>query len=180
MGKNKDLNENEIKEELEVTQEAEDTQPTEEEKLISEIAVLKDKSLRLQADFDNFRKRNASVVSKTREETTKDVLTDLLTVADNLERAMTMITDENTKAGIQLVMNQLNTIFEKYNVTEMQSLGEEFDPNYHNATTASSSLTLKMLPKMGLVIITSPFRLSSKDDWKEFGRKLKNMEVSSI
>lgn len=134
MGKNKDLNENEIKEEeLEVTQEAEDTQPTEEEKLISEIAVLKDKSLRLQADFDNFRKRNASVVSKTREETTKDVLTDLLAVADNLERAMTMITDENTKAGIQLVMNQLNTIFEKYNVTEMQSLGAEFDPNYHNA-----------------------------------------------
>ncbi len=133
MGKNKNLNE--IKdEELEVTEEVkEEKVPTEEEKLISEIATLKDKSLRLQADFDNFRKRNASVVTKTKEETTKDVLTDLLQVADNLERALDMITDENTKAGIMLVMNQVKTIFEKYHVTEMQSLGEQFDPNYHNA-----------------------------------------------
>lgn len=105
----------------------------EENKLITEIANLKDKSLRLQADFDNFRKRNASVVSKTREETTKDVLSDLLTIADNLERALDAIQDECTKAGILLVMNQVQTIFKKYGVTEINALNEDFDPNFHNA-----------------------------------------------
>lgn len=106
---------------------------SEEETLKNEIANLKDKSLRLQADFDNFRKRNASVVSKTREETTKDVLTDLLAVADNIERAMEMITDDSTKAGLELVYNQIITIFNKYDVTEIEALGKEFDPNFHNA-----------------------------------------------
>ena len=110
-----------------------EVKPSKEDALQNEIANLKDQSLRLQADFDNFRKRNASVVSKTREETKKDVLTDLLTVADNIERAMDMITDESTKAGIELVMNQILSIFKKYDVTEIKALGEEFDPNFHNA-----------------------------------------------
>lgn len=104
-----------------------------ENNLIKEIEVLKDKSLRLQADFDNFRKRNASIIAKTREDTTKDVLTDLLDVADNLDRAMEMIEDQNTRDGIQIVINQLEIIFKKYSVAEMKALGEEFDPNFHNA-----------------------------------------------
>ncbi len=128
--KEKDLN---LEKEEQETNEVKENKPNKEELLQSEIASLKDQSLRLQADFDNFRKRNASVVSKTREETKKDVLTDLLTVADNIERAMDMITDESTKAGIDLVMNQIQSIFKKYDVTEINALGEEFDPNFHNA-----------------------------------------------
>ena len=104
-----------------------------EETLQNEITSLKDQSLRLQADFDNFRKRNASIVSTTREDTTKDVLKDLLTVADNIERAMDTIKDESTKAGIELIMNQIQNIFKKYGVVEIEALGKDFDPNYHNA-----------------------------------------------
>lgn len=128
--KEKDLN----LEQKAAEEKQEQTQENTQEKVLQdEIANLKDKSLRLQADFDNFRKRNASVVSKTREETTKDVLLDLLAVADNIERAMDMINDENTKSGIELVMNQLLAIFKKYDVTEIDALDKDFDPNFHNA-----------------------------------------------
>ena len=64
-----------------------------------ETADYKDRWLRTQADFDNFRKRNAEAVTKARNDGANDVYFEMLAVMDNLERAITAIVDENDRKG---------------------------------------------------------------------------------
>ena len=86
--------------------------------LMDELEALKDqaarqeeKYLRLAAEYDNFRKRTA-----------------------NLERALKQETaDEAYKKGVEMTMNQLKTVLEKLGITEIEALGQPFDPTLHNA-----------------------------------------------
>ena len=89
---------------------------------------------RVQADFDNFRKRNNSVRADAYEEGGRDVIISLLPVIDNLERAVGIESaDEKLHTGVEMVLKQLTDIMEKRGVTVIDRQGEPFDPNLENA-----------------------------------------------
>lgn len=91
---------------------------------------------RVQADFENFRRRNESVRADAFADGRKDVAGTMLPVLDNLERALAAAentTDEALKNGLELVLKQMNDIYRKLEVTPIDRLGEKFDPNLENA-----------------------------------------------
>lgn len=93
----------------------------------------KDLAQRTQADFDNYRKRNAEAVKNARLEGGNDVVLAMLPVLDTVEIAINMIQDDATKSGVQLIQKKFHEVFAKYGVKEIEALGSEFDPNLHNA-----------------------------------------------
>ncbi len=116
----------------------------ENEKLEAENAKKTDKFLRLLAEFENFKKRVAKQTSDLRKYANESILNDLLTVADNLDRALfaakTEKTDKkNLLEGVKMTLSELVKIFEKYEVTPIRSEGKAFDPNFHQAMTKQES-----------------------------------------
>ena len=91
---------------------------------------------RVQADFENYRKRNESIRADAYADGKKDVAAAMLPVLDNLERAVdaaSASTDEALKNGMELVLRQMNEVYQKLDVTPIDRLGEKFDPNLENA-----------------------------------------------
>ena len=93
-----------------------------------------DSYLRLAADYDNFRKRTVKEKEQSYGNGKADAVEKLLPVYDNLERALNQPTeDEAYKKGVEMTMNQLVGIFAGLGVEIFGNVGEEFDPNLHNA-----------------------------------------------
>ena len=91
---------------------------------------------RVQADFDNFRKRNQQIRADAYQDGSIDTFKALLPVVDNLERALEagqQSSDQGLFEGVQLVYKQLMEVFEKKNITPINRIGEKFDPNLENA-----------------------------------------------
>ena len=89
---------------------------------------------RVQADFDNFRRRNASVRADAYEDGAKDMIKLVLPVIDNLERALeSESTDEKLHEGVQMTYKMMMDVLEKRGVTVIDRKGEPFDPNLENA-----------------------------------------------
>ena len=91
---------------------------------------------RVQADFENFRRRNQNVRKEAFDEGARAFATTLLPVIDNMERAIAAAqntTDESLKSGIEMVYRQLCEAFEKRGITTIDRKGEKFDPNLENA-----------------------------------------------
>jgi molecular chaperone GrpE len=91
---------------------------------------------RVQADFENFRKRNESVRADAYTDGKKDAASAMLPVLDNLERAADAAAgsaDEALKNGVLLVLKQMTDVYQKMDVTPIDRLGEKFDPNLENA-----------------------------------------------
>jgi molecular chaperone GrpE len=98
------------------------------------LAAQEDKYLRLAAEYDNYRKRTAKEKEALWTDIKADTAAAFLPVYDNLERAMNQPTaDEAYKKGVEMTMNQLKEVFSKLGITEIPALGEQFDPNLHNA-----------------------------------------------
>jgi molecular chaperone GrpE len=96
----------------------------------------KDKYLRGLAEMDNFRKR----MKKERDEFQKyilsEILLDLLQIYDNLERALKAKTAEQDKgivSGVEMIRRQFLELLKKYQVLEIEALGQHFDPAFHEA-----------------------------------------------
>jgi len=93
-----------------------------------------DKYLRLAAEYDNFRRRSQKERESIYLNAKADVVTALLPVYDNLERALSQSTaDEAFYKGVALTMAQLKEIFQSLGVLEITALGQTFDPALHNA-----------------------------------------------
>ena len=91
---------------------------------------------RVQADFENFRRRNQNVRKEAFDEGARAFATTLLPVIDNLERAIAAAqnsADESLKSGVEMVYRQLCEAFEKRGITTIDRKGEKFDPNLENA-----------------------------------------------
>lgn len=127
---------------------AEEAQPAEEaaqeaaptaEELAAAIAKQEEylnMAQRVQADFDNFRRRNQNVRKEAFDDGARTFATTLLPVIDNLERAIAAAqnsADESLKSGVEMVYRQLVECFEKRGITAIDRLGEPFDPNLENA-----------------------------------------------
>ena len=109
----------------------------EEEKIAAlekEKADLNDKFLRICAEYDNFRKRSQKEKDALYGDIRASTVTQFLPVYDNLERALKQSTeDEAYKKGVEMIMTQFCSTLEKLGVTEIECLGEKFDPTMHNA-----------------------------------------------
>lgn len=109
------------------------------EKLKAEIQELKDKYLRHVAEFDNFRKRTAKERLELIQTAGKEVITALLPVVDDCDRAEKQLQNSNDaeaiKEGVQLVFNKLRSTLQSKGLKPMQSVGEAFDADQHEAIT---------------------------------------------
>ena len=98
------------------------------------LAEANDKYVRLYAEYDNYRKRTAKEKTETYQNASIQCIEKLLTVIDSFERSLEAeCSDENYKNGMQLIWGQLQNFLTQMNVTELEALGAEFDPNVHNA-----------------------------------------------
>jgi molecular chaperone GrpE len=107
---------------------------TASEKRAEELAVERDKYLRLAAEYKNFRDRSTKEREMTYIDARMDTIAKLLPVYDNLERALKMeCSDEAFYKGVEMTMTGLLEIFESMDVKPIPAVGEPFDPNHHNA-----------------------------------------------
>jgi len=118
---------------------ASELQLTEEDKLRAEATDWQNKYLRLYAEFDNFKRRTSKERLELLQMAGKDVISDLLPVLDDFERAQKSIetaTDlEAVAEGIKLVHHKLKNILAQKGLKEMESLGAEFNPDIHDGIT---------------------------------------------
>ena len=127
----------EVSDAEEAAQTVEDV-PTEEDKtaaLEAELHEKNDRILRLQADFENFRRRTAKEKEELAAVITQNLLTDFLPLLDNFERAMAVErTDgEAFQKGVEMIFTQLREVMEKHGLENIEAEGVSFDPNVHQA-----------------------------------------------
>jgi len=112
---------------------------SETDKLKAEILELKDKYIRQAAEFDNFRKRSAKERLELIQTASKELMVALLSVMDDSERAeKQMDFSEDIAAirqGVKLVFNKLRNTLSAKGLRTMQSIGEDFNPDQHEAIT---------------------------------------------
>jgi len=109
------------------------------EKIQTELQEQKDKYLRLFAEFDNFKRRNAKEKIELIQTAGKDVITSLLEVLDDCERAEKQLEESediaNNKKGVQLVFNKLKNTLQAKGLKAMESINTDFDVEKHEAIT---------------------------------------------
>lgn len=110
------------------------------EKLEEKLADLEDKRMRQLAEFENFRKRSEREKCQMFEMGAKSVIEKLLPVIDNFERGLTAVPEDEKDTpfvqGVELVYKQILTMFDEIGVKAIDAVGQEFDPNFHNAVMA--------------------------------------------
>lgn len=118
----------------------------------AELGELKDKYLRLHAEFDNFRRRMMKEKVELMGTAAKDTLTALLPVLDDFDRAKKNAEDESStepfSEGVVLVYNKLYSILQQKGLKPMESTGEAFDPELHEAITEIPAPTEEMKGKV--------------------------------
>lgn len=103
-----------------------------------------DRLLRTSAEFDNYKKRTTREMRDVVRYANEKLLKELLSVADNLERAITSAQQDNAEddallEGVRLTLNEIEKILERHNVQPVKALGEPFDPNFHQAMMQAES-----------------------------------------
>jgi len=145
--KGDDLNENNGQNEtneaeiVDLAEEKEQQETTEESVEEAQAAIesdLKNKLIRLQADFDNYRKRTATGRQEAREESRRELLRDMLPIYDNFVRAMGHAQEQedygSLRIGLQGIMQQMQEYFQRNNLVEIPATpGTAFDPTRHEA-----------------------------------------------
>ena len=105
-------------------------------KLKDELADVKDRHTRLIAEFDNLKKRSAKEREGLYNSIMADIISSLLPILDNLEKAVESQTqDEEYKKGIELVLKQFKDVLEANGVKEIEAEGKPFDPELHEAVS---------------------------------------------
>lgn len=117
----------------------EEEQTQELEKLQDEYNTLNDKYLRLNAEFDNFRKRTIREKAELIKSGGERVLTEIITLVDDFERALASMNDAKDKSalleGMELIYSKFIQFIEQHGVKEIEVIGKEFDPEHSEAVT---------------------------------------------
>ncbi|MFP4159912.1 MAG: nucleotide exchange factor GrpE [Desulfobacterales bacterium] len=104
-----------------------------------EAAETYDRLLRLSAEFENYKKRVQRQMEDNKKYANEELIKDLLSVVDNLERALSAAgekktdTDVSMAEGIEMTLNEILKILKKHDVTPVEAMGKPFDPAYHEA-----------------------------------------------
>jgi len=116
-----------------------ENEPSVADKLKEELALANDKYLRLYAEFDNFRRRTIKEREEARKMEGKDAIVSLLPVLDDFDRALRAMegaTDITpVKEGVELIQNKLKNTLTQKGLKPMESIGNPFDPELHEAIT---------------------------------------------
>ena len=141
-----DVAQEETEAEVEETEDSEET--TEEKKKLfgrkpkkdprdEKIEELTDRVTRQMAEFDNFRKRTEKEKSAMYEIGAKSVIEKLLPIVDNFDRGFSTVAEEDKEdsfvKGMEMVYKQILTMFETIGVKPIEAVGQEFNPDLHNA-----------------------------------------------
>ena len=105
------------------------------EKLTGDLQEKKDRLLRLQADFDNFRRRSAKEREEISAVVTQNFCKDMLPLLVNFERAMAAETKdvEAFQKGVEMIFTQFQEVLKKNGLEQIEAVGQKFDPNFHQA-----------------------------------------------
>ena len=148
--------EQEVKQETQETKENEQSSNELEEKLANlqkEADENNDRLKRIMAEFENYKKRNQKEKEMQYSSILADVVSSLLPVIDNIEKAVqTNTADEQFKQGIELVHKQLLDVLSSFGVKKIEAVGNRFDPELHDAVSHVEDDTL------GEQIIKEEFR----------------------
>lgn len=110
------------------------------ERLGAELAELRDRFLRLRADFDNYRKRMAREREEQARRALAEPILELLPVLDNLERALeSPAGGEELRRGVELTAKQFVDTLRRFGLAEIPALGQPFDPQVHEAVAREES-----------------------------------------
>lgn len=138
-GDEQNQTETETSEEIEQTEEQEEI-INETEQKINQLKLEKeeqyDRMLRLQAEFDNYKRRSQKERAAERKYKSQDLANELLPVLDNFERALQVESNDATSSiieGITMVYQQFLAALESQGIEEIKAVGEQFDPNLHHA-----------------------------------------------
>lgn len=109
--------------------------PSKEEELQKQLDEKNDQLLRMAAEYDNFRKRSQREKEALYADCKASVINALLPVADNFDRIFANPdgTLEDYKKGVEMTFKQFSDVFKNLGIESFGEVGEEFDPNFHNA-----------------------------------------------
>ena len=93
----------------------------------------------LQADFDNYRKKFDKEKEDIKKLANENLIKEMLVILDDFERSLNEVKDEKTKAGLLLIYKNFFKILEKHGLRKIESIGEKFDPNYHEVLMKETS-----------------------------------------
>jgi molecular chaperone GrpE len=120
------------------------------------IEELNDRLIRTMAEFDNFRKRSEKEKSQMFEIGARDIIEKVLPVIDNFERGLGTITEEEKEnafaQGIEKIYKQLVTSLTEAGLKTIDAVGQEFNPNFHNAVMHAED------PELGENIVAEEFQ----------------------
>ena len=117
----------------------EDALKEELESIKEKLKEKEDANLRLMAEFENYKKRTAKERLELLDTAEKDVILSLLPVIDDFDRAMKQFEDSHKDSplfeGVKLIFHKFNNLLAQKNVKAMESIGKDFDPEFHEAVT---------------------------------------------
>lgn len=127
-----------------------------------EAASHRDAWLRAKADAENIRKRAQADIGNAHKYAIEHFSTELLAVKDSLEASLTVGNDatiEAFKAGMELTLKQLSTVFEKFNIKTLDPVGEKFDPHLHQAMCTVDS---DLAPNTVVAVMQKGYQLNDR------------------
>lgn len=127
-------NQSEAGVEAEISIQQDDELEKEKERNATLIGMLQ----QLQADFDNYRKRNAKLEQDAKQKGIFDAVKSMLPAFDAVTAAKKQITDENTLKGLDMVEKELLNCLDSLEIKPIETVGMPFDPNLHNAVVAEN------------------------------------------
>lgn len=106
---------------------------SDKEKELGKVRDFNTMYVRLQSDFDNYRKRTAEQLGRAKNDGIAEAIIKMIPVLDVMTQALRMITDEKVAEGVSMINRQVLEAFNAFGVTEIPALGKPFDPELHNA-----------------------------------------------
>ncbi|MBI9092876.1 MAG: nucleotide exchange factor GrpE [Desulfobacterium sp.] len=112
--------------------------------LKEELAAEKDRVLRLSAEFENYKRRSSKEMNDFKKFANESLFRQLLTVVDNIERAISSAKDGDTAVstlleGVEMTYKEILKFLTTFNVKPVEAQGKEFDPAFHQAVTQQES-----------------------------------------
>lgn len=140
-----------------------DSMDDEKNILENKVQDLEEKYLRLHADFDNFRRRNAKERLELIQNASQSLITELLPVLDDFERSIKAMesADKSVKEGVELVSRKLLKVLENKGLSKMKCMGEDFDSELHEAITQIPAPKEKQKGKI-LDVVEEGYMLNEK------------------
>lgn len=163
--KNEETQTSEIEEEGTKEEEKTDNENEKTDDQQAEYDKMKDKYLRLSAEFDNYRKRTLKERMELIKSAGEDILTNILPVMDNFERALKSMDDakdiDAVKEGVHLIHNNFKEFLKQKGVKEIEAKGKEFDTDIHEAVSKFPAPSKDMKGKV-IDVVEKGYMLNEK------------------